>query len=82
MVHEQGRWLGAGVDGRCMFWLYIFVSVDISPRFESLIGELPLILIRPDILLQKTPISIFVRSFYRSLIAHFNRQGGPYPTVY
>jgi hypothetical protein len=26
-----------------MFWLYVFVSVDISPRFESLIGELPVI---------------------------------------
>jgi hypothetical protein len=41
-------------------------------------GELPATLTRPDrsvILLQKTPISIFVRSFYHSLIARFNRQG-------
>jgi hypothetical protein len=48
-------------------------------------GELPVTLTRPDtsvILLQKTPISIFVRSFYRSLIARFNRQGGPYPLVH
>jgi hypothetical protein len=49
------------------------------------IGELPVTLTRPDrsvIPLQKTPISIFVLSFYRSLIARFNRQGGPYPPVY
>jgi hypothetical protein len=45
-------------------------------------GELPVTLTKPDrsvILLQKTPISIFVGSFYRSLIARLNRQGGPYP---
>jgi hypothetical protein len=48
-------------------------------------GQLPVTLTRPDrgvMLLKKTPISIFVRSFYRSLIASFNRQGGPYPPVY
>jgi hypothetical protein len=48
-------------------------------------GELPVTLTRPDkslILLQKTHISIFVRSFYRILIARFNRHGGRDLPVY
>jgi hypothetical protein len=42
-------------------------------------GELPVTLTKPDrsVILLQTPISIFVGSFYRSLIARLNRQGGP-----
>jgi hypothetical protein len=31
---------------------------------------------------QKTPFSTFGLTFYRPVLEHFYRQGGPYPPVY
>jgi hypothetical protein len=48
-------------------------------------GELPITLTRPDrsmIQQQKTPFSTFGLTFYRPVLEHFYRQGGPYPPVY
>jgi hypothetical protein len=58
---------------------YLRKYITVHPRLQ--IGEIPVTLTRPD---RYVVLDIFVRSFYRSLIARCNRQGvsTPPPRVY